>query len=344
VTHRRACELAGELRHGKHLGAGMVVGCALLVVVTVPLLHPSPGELLATHLFALGAAVVASGAALLPWPRTDPHGLLVFPVVGMAALAILASITTAVTPAYSGFFTLAFVYAGVTQPRGTSLALLPLAVPAWIVVVGGLSVVGGIRLAVAVATWVLVAEALSARTARLARRTSRLSEGAITDALTGLTSRRELTAVMARSEPGDTLVLVDLDRFGDVNDRLGHLGGDRVLAEFGACLRQVTRRDDVAIRYGGQQVLLILRQGGAAGADQLLRRLRTVWASSARPTFSAGVAVQGDTPSAETLRLAQEALHRAKRLGRNQWRYSHLEDFAHRHLLPDRLLWHPSQG
>ncbi|HTW98123.1 MAG TPA: diguanylate cyclase, partial [Acidimicrobiales bacterium] len=65
---------------------------------------------------------------------------------------------------------------------------------------------------------------------------------------------------------------------------------------------------------------------GVSGADSLLERLRQHWASEGRPTFSAGIAVVGGGKASEALRLADEALYRAKRQGRNRWTHAATAD------------------
>lgn len=333
-----------ELARSKQLAAGVVVLLALLVVVTAPLLHPLPRDLLATHLVALGTAGAASAAALVPWPRSDRRALIVFPVLGMASITLLGAITSGVAAAYAGLFTLAFVYVGMTQPSGTSLALAVPAAPAFLVAAGGTAPSIDISLLAALGAWLVVGETLSARQRSSGREPSPSTAVPVSDALTGLASRHELERVLADITAGDTLVLVDLDDFKAVNERLGHQGGDRVLAEFAACTRQVVRRADVALRYAGEELLLVLGQGGAVGADRTLGRLRAIWASSDRPTFSAGIAVHNGGSPSETLRLADEALFRAKSLGRNQWRYGHLEELSHRSLTSERRARPPSRS
>ncbi|MGC2621160.1 MAG: GGDEF domain-containing protein [Acidobacteriaceae bacterium] len=152
-----------------------------------------------------------------------------------------------------------------------------------------------------------------------------------TDALTGLMNRgafeemlrRELgrNAVESRSLG---LVLIDVDYFKQVNDAHGHLVGDDVLRRIGTTLRLGTRPSDALARFGGEEFVLLLRDTGAAQAEEVAERLRTdVAALTDLPgrvtlTASFGVAVSqpGDS-STEFLLRADEALYRSKREGRN---------------------------
>jgi diguanylate cyclase (GGDEF)-like protein len=116
-----------------------------------------------------------------------------------------------------------------------------------------------------------------------------LVESSITDALTGLRNRRylklfleELPAIERRSlgferraDPGSTLTfyLFDLDHFKQVNDQHGHDAGDAVLVEIGHRLRRNLRGGDAALRWGGEELLVIGRGGDEASACAMAARL-----------------------------------------------------------------------
>ena len=155
----------------------------------------------------------------------------------------------------------------------------------------------------------------------LSGRTERLAESASTDVLTGLPNRRMLSRALGRLADDDTVIMMDLDHFKRINDHYGHPAGDDVLRAFGEVLHETVRGRDAVGRFGGEEFLVILAP--PADADIFLRRLRTDW-SARRPyavTFSAGIARSaGDRE--ETLRLADEALYRAKAQGRDRWVWS----------------------
>lgn len=152
-----------------------------------------------------------------------------------------------------------------------------------------------------------------------------------TDALTGLRNRRFFHETLLREctrahRYGRTLALLvlDVDDFKAINERVGHLAGDAVLAETGARLRGVLRASDIACRVGGDEFAIILPEAGAHQAAQLYDRVAT--AVSATPiggierlTLSGGVAQlmeREDAPS--FFERTDDALYRAKQSGKAQ--------------------------
>jgi diguanylate cyclase (GGDEF)-like protein/PAS domain S-box-containing protein len=145
-----------------------------------------------------------------------------------------------------------------------------------------------------------------------------LRETANTDPLTGVGNRRLVDRLLEMLSPGDALVLIDLDNFKLVNDRLGHQFGDRVLIDLAEHLKSQLRDGDEVARYGGEEFLVVLRNAREGGI-KFATRMAVDWASTApAATFSAGVAIHHEgAPSAATFRLADQALYQAKRNGRN---------------------------
>jgi diguanylate cyclase (GGDEF)-like protein len=146
-----------------------------------------------------------------------------------------------------------------------------------------------------------------------------LAEVSVRDELTGIGNRRHASELLASLEPGDAVVMIDLDHFKSVNDTDGHEGGDRVLQSLAQYLQAGVRDGDTVARYGGEEFVMVLHQIGDGGLPAV-QRLCTGWRRSApRTTFSAGVAVHrsGET-SADTLARADVALYRAKRTGRDR--------------------------
>ena len=153
------------------------------------------------------------------------------------------------------------------------------------------------------------------------------------DSLTGLFTRRvydeQLPTILARgaahNEPVSA-VMLDLDHFKRVNDTWGHLVGDDVLRMTGQLVRDAVRRDDLAVRYGGEEILVTLPGARRVHARLLAERLREgiaasrlVSAPDLRVTASLGIA---EKDAAETERewinRADQALYRAKARGRNR--------------------------
>ncbi len=178
-----------------------------------------------------------------------------------------------------------------------------------------------------------VEEALRNREAHLTA--LHLRDEATHDPLTGLLNRRAL--LVARQFAGDAAVLmIDIDHFKQVNDRYGHPVGDRVLRAVADAVVSSVRRSDTVIRYGGEEILAIAELDPSVpavdAATALADRIRQSVASiSAAPlgadssvTVSVGAAlIAPDTPLAEIVRRADEALYRAKSAGRNR---VHLHD------------------
>ncbi|HET8953783.1 MAG TPA: diguanylate cyclase [Solirubrobacteraceae bacterium] len=162
-----------------------------------------------------------------------------------------------------------------------------------------------------------------------ARRFREARQLADLDALTGLHNRRYFHETLAREvarahryNRSLALVVFDLDDFKAVNDRIGHLAGDVVLAEAAERVRDVVRSADVACRVGGDEFAVILPESTLKDADQLYRRLEQ--AISVRPVgqagrlhLSAGVTeLRPDDDTISFFERADEALYRAKGAGK----------------------------
>ncbi|MFT8245057.1 diguanylate cyclase [Roseomonas sp. BN140053] len=181
---------------------------------------------------------------------------------------------------------------------------------------------------------VAFADGVSMALANLSLR-EKLRGQALRDPLTGLYNRRFLEEVSERyagqaDRRGEALsvVMLDVDHFKQVNDRHGHAAGDAVLRALGALITGTLRRGDVACRYGGEEILLLLPDCDPAAARDRMEDLRNrvaamhEGADSALPrvTISAGVAAiptHGGNVT-ETIRLADAALYAAKQGGRNR--------------------------
>ncbi len=165
-----------------------------------------------------------------------------------------------------------------------------------------------------------------------ARRYGEARKLAETDALTGLynqryfheTLRREVLRAQ-RYERSLALIVFDVDDFKSINDKVGHLAGDRVLAQAADRLREAVRAVDVAARIGGDEFAVILPESSADDADQLYRRVQSSMRGTSlgpaedRLRLSAGIAElqHGDT-AAGLFERADGALYRAKDLGKDR--------------------------
>lgn len=177
-------------------------------------------------------------------------------------------------------------------------------------------------------------EALAQRIERsradLQRRHEQLQKSASRDELTGLLNRSALVqlrndpeAVRKLQQQAYSLVVIDVDLFKQVNDRHGHLLGDRALREVADAVTASVREGDLAVRYGGEEFLVVLPGTGLANAVEVAHRIRLRVAEASLPfplTISAGVAAgDGARDSPERVfERADQALYRAKASGRNR--------------------------
>ncbi|SPE30330.1 putative Diguanylate cyclase [Burkholderiales bacterium] len=169
----------------------------------------------------------------------------------------------------------------------------------------------------------------------LMRRIARMAE---TDALTGVLSRRHVLELgqrmmnrCRRDGRSCAMLMLDVDRFKDINDRYGHVAGDRALRAISIALARCLRPEDQIGRYGGEEFAVILPGADAKEAGTVAERLRTAvqtlkpdWAPGADPlTVSGGIAIATDEIAdfTELLVRADQALYRAKDAGRNQMVY-----------------------
>ena len=175
-------------------------------------------------------------------------------------------------------------------------------------------------------------ERLAARAAPAienARRFREARELADIDALTGLHNRRYFHETMSREVSRSrryrrplSLVVLDLDDFKAVNDRIGHLAGDDVLAEIGERMRSVVRTTDIACRIGGEEFAVLLPESGLGDAEQLYERLAA--AVGASPVGEAGdlslsggiTHLHADDSPTTFFERADEALYSAKAAGK----------------------------
>jgi diguanylate cyclase (GGDEF)-like protein len=167
-------------------------------------------------------------------------------------------------------------------------------------------------------------------------REARYQRLASVDSLTGLTNRRRFfnlaSQELARSKRYGSplaIVLVDLDHFKRINDERGHLVGDQALAHAARILAREVRDVDTVARYGGEEFAMLLPMTNTSGAKEVAERcarqlaqapLETDGTAPIQITASMGVACAGThgTSIEDLLRIADEALYRAKQAGRNR--------------------------
>lgn len=165
----------------------------------------------------------------------------------------------------------------------------------------------------------------------------RLAEMALRDPLTGVFNRRYLEEFLAhevvraaRAGQSFAVAMLDLDDFKVYNDSQGHLAGDRVLREVAQAMVGSLRASDLVARYGGEEFTVVLLNTSPHDATRVLERVRAAVAALVLPggetmprgcvTVSVGAACfpQDGTSVRDLLTRADDALYRAKELGKNR--------------------------
>ncbi len=165
----------------------------------------------------------------------------------------------------------------------------------------------------------------------LAAKLERLS---LEDELTGLVNRRgglthlhSIRDISLRTDLPFSLILGDIDHFKKVNDRFGHETGDLVLRQSAQSMREAIRRQDVLVRWGGEEFLCILPNTGLSGALRVAEKLRSAIAAKSIETGAGSLSVTASFGVAPfvapeeidvTLARADRLLYLAKERGRNR--------------------------
>ncbi len=305
----------------------LFLGAGVLGLVSE--LVPSVGS--STRLIYLATLVLGILVPLVPWERWGSGATIALVPVALALIAAGRWFAPDYSSSlYALWFAVVFGWVGSWHPARTSLWLAPVAAVAYVIpFLPGAPAASSDSLAsvvIAIPVSVMLAEVLAAKTHAMERARSGLEEAAtlleranVTDDLTGLGNRRRANTLIDGIQPGDTLVLLDLDHFKAVNDAQGHAAGDQVLIELGSYLRGAVRDADCVARFGGEEFLILLRNAGD-DASAIIERLLAGWRrSGCGVTLSAGAAlhVAGCGPAA-TLKRADALLYQAKAEGRDR--------------------------
>jgi diguanylate cyclase (GGDEF)-like protein len=149
------------------------------------------------------------------------------------------------------------------------------------------------------------------------------------DPLTHIYNRKYLNEIVLKKLPRNYQVfMLDIDLFKVVNDTYGHVVGDFILESVAQSIERLIRFEDILIRYGGEEFLIITKNLSQEKAVAFAQRIRKDIQESAYAkdgmlysvTISIGICIQGDAKQSfsEVLRYADEALYRAKKMGRNR--------------------------
>jgi diguanylate cyclase (GGDEF)-like protein len=300
--------------------------------------RPARTALLAV-LYAVSGLLCAFGA-LMPLARTSPVTLLwTLAAMGLAgAAAIWVMRTRLPEPAVHGAVLLETALLGVLAWRSATavgiVGLGPIVIAIGLYAAQFFSLrdarlhvaaliasfsLGAIGAAPAgfLVPWVTLIVATALLTELQGRVAAQLRSAAATDPLTGVANRRawedeaerHLARAVRTGEPL-TFVLLDLDNFKEVNDRLGHSAGDALLRDLAVEWSTRLRKADLLGRYGGDEFVLCLPATDAVGTQEILERLQ----ASHPFAWSAGVAAaSGEDTLASVLGRADEELYRQKR-------------------------------
>ncbi len=320
------------------LGALMLVGGTAIFVLAAVVLHSPEAELGAYWILA-GVTLAAAVIVLALPPKARGAAWIPGAVVATGILAITAGLyfngeRSGGPPAFSEFFYIwpAF-YIGYFFTRRAVVAWLGL------IALSYTAVLIAIDPPEAATRWVVTISVVSgaAIALHLLRRDvdrllERLRETARTDSLTTLLNRRgfderfELELDRSR-RTGDSVALLigDVDRFKELNDRFGHAAGDTALAAVAQTLSAGCRSIDTVARVGGEEFAILLpatdAEGGVGVAERLRGEIAEIAASDGEPlTISFGVVQaprDGESPQ-ELIDAADRALYDAKALGRDR--------------------------
>ncbi|HET8949583.1 MAG TPA: diguanylate cyclase, partial [Solirubrobacteraceae bacterium] len=284
------------------------------------------GRTLVDPLFTVGLLAIAAGGVLAgrsPEPAAEPD------VTGRRG---------ALLPGAMFFLLLAaLIYGGFTRPViGHQLPLV-----IGVLLCGGTLIARSAllerRLRELLDLEMTAREELAGRETELARLNARLREDSRRDPLTGLRNRRALVEDLPdleldarRHGQSFAIAICDVDRFKAYNDKLGHIAGDQALRAIAATVRMQLRAGDAAYRYGGEELVLVIRDADGREALAAAERVREAVEGAQLPhpddprgivTVSIGVASgKGDAP--DLLARADRALYEAKHGGRNGVRAS----------------------
>ena len=333
--------LAAQAAYRKHVRAAslaIVFGLAIVLAITAVL--PTTNPIYRAGLLFTSGLVLLSGViwfALVPRHAFGALRMLVAASIAQGVMTILLGLTGGVSSVFYPYYllpVLVMILSG--QVRDTLLlgglagvATVGLAVtdPALGAAIRDLAVTRLFELGTitffAVATARATGEtrrALAARTETLAGEREEAFQMAVTDELTGLYNRhymreqlRRLTAHATRHDGSFAIISLDVDGLKTVNDSRGHQAGDALLRGIADALRAVLRTEDIPVRIGGDEFVVLLPEADRGEAVKVAYRIRQRIAEHGSGGISSGIGVwrRGMDPD-EVLREADQELYRAK--------------------------------
>ena len=306
----------------------LFVASALATLASTALPKPEGFQTTGVLGVALFALVFGAVSTRFPWGRWPLRASLAVIPVAFLLISLHNTFGGDDPYRYQIFYLVVFVWIGMFHPRWTAIWFLPLFLVSYFVplVVKDVPPTAGWSAVYVAPILVIITEVIAWQGERVRTLQHELRHQAMHDPLTGLPNRRMLLDSIGRAlaRAGRTrepfaLVYLDIDRFKQLNDRLGHSEGDLALQRFAAVLRSSTRATDLAARISGDE-FAVLVEGGCDG--EVLRgltdRLREAVAEIAigdgdHLSVSIGVVVSsGDETDEELLRRADLAMYEHK--------------------------------
>jgi diguanylate cyclase (GGDEF)-like protein len=293
-------------------GAGGTLALLSLAVPHWHLAHPMAAALLAVPAIPTAALLYVFADRVPEWAI---HALLVLATLQLSVVVPLLGPGAGMAAA-GCYYTWISIFAFYFLSRRVALAYLAFMSVSYAVALAVVHARGG------PGQWVVTMGTAAVGGLVVGHLVGRLRKQAGTDVLTGLANRRsweetlerELSRAWRQHVPV-AVAVIDLDDFKALNDRDGHLAGDRLLKDVSASWGDTIRDEDVLARPGGDEFGLVLPNCGQSQALQILDRLRK---KTPTLTFSAGLASwDGSEPATALMERADIALYRAKNRGGN---------------------------
>jgi len=253
-----------------------VGGANLLFALLLPANNKHPSV---ATMAVLSYVLVATATLLILGHRTPRWLLGVMLVMSIACTSWLIddSVTPLGSVVSSWSYAIIAMYAALWTTLRTALAVVVAMTVSFLAVL----VVKG-ELPLLIVAWIVSMSICLAITLLLNYLMQYMRRQATIDSLTGLLNRTGLEVLgnlgsgSVRAVRPLSLVVIDLDDFKTINDVQGHTAGDDVLRSFGMALRKNLRPDDIAVRIGGDEFMLILPRTSTQAAEETVERLRTL--------------------------------------------------------------------
>jgi len=259
----------------------MALWCAIFLVATVEaIVHGHEGLAGRSWLVVVPVVVIV---VVLAWGPRTPNWFLHVSVVGLLAVSFLAQVDTDVPVevlATASSMIAAVIYSGLWWHGWTTYAYAAAASGATLVAIAVNDMAP-----VLLDAWFTVTAMMFGVGFALNLVVARGVHQSTHDPLTGWLNRAgleqflQVAGTAGRTTLPRSLVSIDLDGFKAINDTAGHAAGDRVLHDTAQAWRSVIRPDDIAVRMGGDEFLLVLPQTSVAAVDALIARMRAATAT-----------------------------------------------------------------